>query len=74
MPVHIRPCKLTPPAPCCPAVLPRRELACLTMTPSEAVMAGNVKFSNLGLESEADSTQAAAQAAPDAAPAAGTTA
>ena len=55
-------------------MLPRRELACLTMTPSEAVMAGNVKFSNLGLESEADSTQAAAQAAPDAAPAAGTTA
>ena len=27
----------------------RRELACLTMTPSEAVMAGNLKFSAEGL-------------------------
>lgn len=44
------------------------------MTPSEAVMAGNVKFTNLGLETEAGANPAAAAAAPDAAPAAGTTA
>lgn len=51
-----------------------RELACLSMTPSEAVMAGNVKFTSLGLETEAGATPAVAEAAPAAAPAAGTTA
>lgn len=29
-----------------------RELACLAQTPSEAVMAGNIKFSSEGLEEE----------------------
>lgn len=77
---HVAPCK-----PCKHSCLsavtqfrcvsPCRELASLSMTPSAAVMAGNLKFTNIGLESnEAGSSQAAAAAAaPDAAPAAGTT-
>jgi hypothetical protein len=40
----------------------RRELACLTMTPSEAVMAGNLKFSAEGLAAAANGVAAPASA------------
>lgn len=53
----------------------RRELACLAMTPSEAVMSGNLKFSHEGLQLAGAAEPAAPGAEPaDAAPAAGTTA
>ncbi|KAL4422212.1 hypothetical protein ABPG77_009687 [Micractinium sp. CCAP 211/92] len=41
----------------------RRELACLAQTPSEAVMAGNIKFSSEGLEEEGGAAAAEAAAA-----------
>lgn len=49
----------------------RRELACLSLTPSEAVMLGNVKFSSDGLPAEAE---AAAGTAADEATGAGSAA
>ena len=42
---------------------PRRELACLSMTPSAAVMAGNLKFSSDGLEQAVEPSSAAAAGA-----------
>ncbi|KAL4443490.1 hypothetical protein ABPG75_011227 [Micractinium tetrahymenae] len=49
----------------------RRELACLAQTPSEAVMAGNLKFSSEGLEEEGGAAAAAAAAAAEQASKAG---
>ncbi|KAI3428057.1 hypothetical protein D9Q98_006442 [Chlorella vulgaris] len=46
----------------------RRELACLTVTPSEAIMAGNVRFSADGLEAEG-AASSSSSSSPDAAPA-----
>lgn len=45
----------------------RRELACLTMTPSEAVMAGNLRFSAEGLAAAAEEAAAASSRAEGAA-------
>ena len=47
----------------------RRELACLTMTPSEAVMAGNLRFSAeeaAAASSRAEGAAAGAEAVPSA--------
>ena len=48
----------------------RRELACLTMTPSEAVMAGNLRFSAEGLGAAEEAAAASGAAGGEAAAAA----
>lgn len=84
-PLCISPCacfsRLASHLPAFPVSHSCRELACLSMTPSEAVMAGNVKFSCDGLLPNSDAaTGAAAEAAAEpssgkqAAPAAGSAA
>jgi hypothetical protein len=45
-----------------------RELACLTVTPSEAIMAGNVRFSAEGSEADG-AASSSSSSSPDAAPA-----
>ena len=56
----------------CRGALPRcRELACLAMTPSEAVMAGNVKFSAEGLDGGSSSSSSSDQASADSLPGSG---